>query len=65
MTQKNSDARKAYWASITPEERSARLKKVAQTKQKNMTFKQRRTHALLMVAGRKARAKTKASKFVL
>lgn len=53
MTQKNSDARKAYWSTITPEERSARLKKVAQTKQKNMTFKQRRKHALLMVAARK------------
>lgn len=58
MTQANSEARKKYWASITPEERSARLKKVAQTKQKNMTFKQRRKHALLMVAGRKAKVKT-------
>lgn len=48
-----SEARRAYWATLTPEERSARLRKVATIKARNMTPEQRRAHAMVMVAGRK------------
>lgn len=55
MSEKNVAARKAYWASITPEERSARGSAMATKKQQKMTFKQKRDHALKMVAARRKR----------
>lgn len=55
MSEANKAARKAYWAAMTPEERTNRMRKVAVTKQKGMTFKQKRAHALMMVARRKAK----------
>lgn len=55
MSEKNTAARKAYWASLTDEERSERMRKLAVGRQKKMTFKQKRDHALKMVAARKVK----------
>lgn len=65
MSDKNIAARKAYWASLTDQERSERMRKLAVSRQKKMTFKQKRDHALKMVAARKQRARTKVFKPVI
>ncbi len=51
-TEKQTAARKAYWARMTPEQRSERMRKIAIKKQSLLTFKQKRDHALKMVAAR-------------
>lgn len=51
-TEKQTASRKAYWARMTPEQRSERMRKIAITKQSKLTFKQKRDHALKMVAAR-------------
>ncbi len=53
MSEKNKLARLEYWANMTPEERSKRMSAIAKAKQKKLTFKQKRDHALKMVAARK------------
>ena len=53
MTEKNSLARKTYWERMTVEQKSERMRSIAKKKQKNLTFKQKRDHALKMVAARK------------
>lgn len=53
MSEKHSAARKAYWASMSPEEKILRMRSIAQSRQKKMSFKQRRDHALKMVAARR------------
>ncbi len=65
MSEKNVAARKAYWASMTEEERSAKMRALATGRQKKMTFKQKRDHALKMVAARKAKPRTKLFKPVI
>lgn len=45
-------ARKAYWATMTKQERSQRMRDIAKKKQANLTYKQKREHALMMVAAR-------------
>jgi hypothetical protein len=52
MSEKQVIARKSYWATLSPEVRSARMSLVAKAKQKKLTFKQRRDHAMRMVAAR-------------
>jgi hypothetical protein len=54
MSEKNILARKAYWAAMSPEEKSARMRKIALGRQKKLTFKQKRDHAMKMVAARRA-----------
>lgn len=55
MSEKHTIARQNYWASFTAEERSARMKEIAKKRQKAMTFKEKRDHALKMVAARMAK----------
>lgn len=52
MSEKNKLARKSYWASIPPEERSRRMREIAIKRQKGLSFKQKREHALKMRAAR-------------
>jgi hypothetical protein len=52
MSEKNAAARKSYWENLSPEERSNRMRAIATSRQKKMTFKQKRDHALKMVAAR-------------
>ena len=47
-----SQARKDYWASITPEERSQRASNIAKAKWAQMTPRQRSEHGSLMVKAR-------------
>jgi hypothetical protein len=49
---KIQSARKEYWASMTPEQRSARMREIAKKKQAKLTYKEKRAHALKMVAAR-------------
>lgn len=48
MSEAHSLARKAFWASLTPEQRKARASHAAKTKQKKMTFQERRLHGIKM-----------------
>ena len=57
MSLKNAEGRKGYWARMDPEERSARMRAIAIARQKKMTFKQKRDHALKMVEGRRRAAR--------
>lgn len=52
MSEKNSIARKLRWSKISPEERSIMMSNLAKIKAKKMTTKQRKDHALMMVASR-------------
>lgn len=47
-----SQARKDYWASITPEERSLRASKTAKAKWSQMTVQQRSEHGKKMINAR-------------
>lgn len=47
-----SEARKAYWSTLTPEQRSERMRKLAISKNKKMTTKEKRDLALKMVRAR-------------
>ena len=60
MSEKSSSARKSYWANLSPEERSIRMSSIAKSRQKKMTYKQKRDHALKMVAARTANKKARA-----
>ena len=53
VNEKISIARKNYWNAMTVEERSNRMRDIAKKKNAKMTFKQRREHALMMVAARR------------
>lgn len=55
MSEKVSLARKAYWASMDPAKRSQRMRAIATSRQKKMSFKQKRDHALKMVLARRAK----------
>ena len=55
MSEKNSLARKAYWERMTIEEKAQRMSSIAKKKQKNLTFKQKRDHAMKMVNARTKR----------
>ena len=55
MSENHVLGRKKYWASLSPEQRSARMADIAQKRQKKLTFKQKRDHALKMVAARNAK----------
>lgn len=59
MTIKNTQARKAYWASMTPQQRSERMRAIAVSRQKKMSFKAKRKHALKMVEAKKKGATKK------
>lgn len=59
MSEAHKAARKAYWAAMTPEQKANRMRAIAITRQKNLTFKQKRDHALKMVEARKNKPKTK------
>ncbi len=52
LSRTKSEARRAYWATQTPEQRRVRMSKMAHAKNKKMTTKQRREHALMMVKAR-------------
>lgn len=56
MSEANKLARQKYWASMTPQQRTERMRKVAVSKQKKLSFKEKRKHALMMVAARRAAA---------
>lgn len=47
-----SEARKAYWSTLTPKQRSERMRKLAISKNKKMTTKEKRDLALKMVRAR-------------
>jgi len=47
-----SEARKAYWANIPKEERTARASKTAKAKWQKMTQKQKTAHAKMMIGAR-------------
>ena len=63
MTEKNTLARKTYWAEMDPDVRSKRMREIAKKKQSKLTFKQKRDHAMKMVEAR--RKKKMAQKTVL
>lgn len=48
-----SEARRKYWASISPEKRSAHARNAAKKKAMKMTVEEKRKHAMLMVEARK------------
>lgn len=48
-----SEARRKYWASISPEKRSAHARNAAKKKAMKMTVEEKRKHAMLMVQARK------------
>ena len=48
MSEAQSAARRAFHASLTPEQRSARARHAAKSKQKKMTFHERRLHGIKM-----------------
>lgn len=64
-TEAQTASRKAYWARMTPEQRSARMRAIALTKQKKLTFKQKRDHALKMVEARRANKRAAASSVIV
>lgn len=43
---------KAYWATISPEERSARARKAALARSAQMTLRQKKKHSELMIAAK-------------
>lgn len=47
-----SQARKDYWATISPEERKRRASKTAKAKHAKLTPQQRKRHALVMLSAR-------------
>ena len=53
MTQKNTQARKDYWAAMTPEEKTLRMRAIAIKKQKLLTFGERSALAKKMVAAKR------------
>ena len=55
MSENHTLGRKKYWASMTPEQRSLRMADIAKKRQKKLTFKQKRDHALKMVKAREAK----------
>jgi len=56
--EKIQSARQSYWAKMTPQERSQRMRAIALKKQAGLTFKQKRAHALKMVAARRKAKKS-------
>jgi hypothetical protein len=61
MSEKHTIARKTYWSKMSKEEKSRRMRAIALTRQKNMTFAQRREHSLKMVQARLAKQNKKLS----
>jgi hypothetical protein len=55
MSDKHSIASKARWAGVSKEERSARMRAIAITRQAGLNKKQKRDNAMRMVLARKAK----------
>lgn len=51
-----SEARKKYWASLSPEEKTKRGRLMAIAKAKKMTPKERLEHAMMMVRARRKKS---------
>lgn len=52
MSENNSAARKRYWASLLPEQRSKRMAHIARIKQSKLTPLERKKNAMKMVKAR-------------
>jgi hypothetical protein len=52
MSENHISARKKYWATISEEDRSNRMRELAFKKNKALTFKQKRDHSLKMLAAK-------------
>ena len=55
MSERHTAARQTYWRNMDPLTKSQRMRDLALIRQKQMTKKQKRDHALKMVAARKAK----------
>lgn len=55
MSQKQSNARKAFWANKTEKERTEHARKMAVTRHSSTDFKARQEHARKMVEARRAK----------
>lgn len=61
MSEAHTKARKSYWSNLPQEEKSKRMREIARKRQKGMTFKQKRDHALKMVQARRTKAAARIS----
>lgn len=53
MSEKQKETRKKYWASITPAQRSQRMRDIAKKRQAKLSFEERRQIAIKMVMARR------------
>ena len=57
MSEKLRAARRLYWSSMPPEQRTERMRSIAKARQKRLTTAQKRAHALMMVEAKKNKRK--------